>query len=102
MTPSKTSFIHALSIAAVLACAAPLSAMAADAQQQAPDTTPTAASPAEDAFKAADANHDSALSKEEVKSLPGIASQFSTLDKNADGVLSYDEFQAGLKPASSK
>lgn len=99
MTKSKT-FIHALSIAAVLACAAPLSAMAAEAQ--APDATPPAASPAEEAFKVADANRDSALSKEEVKSLPGIASQFSTLDKNADGVLSYDEFQAGLKPAPSK
>jgi len=99
MTTSKT-FIHALSIAAVLACATPLSAMAAEAQ--APDATAPAASPAEEAFKVADANHDPDLAKEGDQSPPGHPPPFPPLDKNTDGVLSYDEFQAGLKPTSSK
>jgi hypothetical protein len=98
MTQRKTSFVHALVIAAAAAASTlPMSAMAADAQ--APAAEQPTASPAEEAFKRADVNHDATLTKEEAKTMPGIASQFSELDKNADGVLSYDEFQSALKPA---
>lgn len=95
MTP--TSPLHALAITAMLACATPLSAMAAEEQAPANQTAP---SRVEEAFKAADNNHDQALSKDEAKTFPAISAQFSELDKNADGVLSYEEFQNGLKPAT--
>jgi len=50
----------------------------------------------ETTFGRADANGDGKVSKEEAAKLPAIASRFDELDKNKDGVLSIEEFAAGL------
>ena len=51
---------------------------------------------AEASFGRADANGDGKVSKEEAAKLPAIAARFDELDKNKDGVLSPEEFAAGL------
>lgn len=49
-------------------------------------------------FDDADANHDAQLSFEELTAvLPEVTrAQFEALDRNADGVLDYDEFELGV------
>jgi Ca2+-binding EF-hand superfamily protein len=46
------------------------------------------------AFKKADKNSDGKLSRDEVSSLPAIATKFDDLDKNKDGALDMSEFSA--------
>ena len=68
-------------------------------QPNQPSPQPAADDPAQAAFKAADANKDGQLSREESAKLPVIASRFAELDKNKDGQLSWDEFKAGYRAA---
>jgi nucleoid-associated protein YgaU len=75
--------------AAAAALAVALASMPIAAQQ--------ATSPAEAAFKRADANGDGKLSKEEAARLPAIAAKFDELDKDKDGALSMSEFMAGYE-----
>ncbi len=49
---------------------------------------------AADAFGVLDTNSDSALSKEEASSLPGLLENWEALDSNADDRLSKYEFQS--------
>jgi hypothetical protein len=49
---------------------------------------------AADAFSVLDTNSDSALSKEEASSLPGLVENWEVLDANADDRLSFNEFQS--------
>jgi Ca2+-binding EF-hand superfamily protein len=46
-------------------------------------------------FKAADANGDGLLSKEEATAIPMLARRFDRLDTNQDGMLSPEEIEAG-------
>ena len=50
-------------------------------------------------FTELDTNRDNALSAVEAVELPGIASQWSELDKDGDGQLSTDEYTAYQMPA---
>ena len=54
-----------------------------------------APTPAEAAFKRADANSDGKLSKDEAARLPAIAAKFDELDRDKDGFLTMAEFTAG-------
>jgi len=56
---------------------------------------------AADAFSVLDTNSDSALSKEEASSLPGLVENWAALDANADDRLSVNEFQSYAKSSGS-
>ena len=49
------------------------------------------------AFTQADKNADHALSMEEARSLPAVAEQFQTIDRNGDGKISLAEFTSAMK-----
>lgn len=53
-------------------------------------------------FNKIDKDQDGKLSKEEAKTLPGVAERFDELDKNKDGYLSLDEFNSAIKPDAAK
>ena len=79
--------------------AAPAATQPSAQQPNQPSPQPAADDTAQAAFKAADANKDGQLSREESAKLPVIASRFAELDKNKDGQLSWDEFKAGYRAA---
>lgn len=78
---------------------APAATQPSAQQPNQPSPQPAADDTAQAAFKAADANKDGQLSREESAKLPVIASRFAELDKNKDGQLSWDEFKAGYRAA---
>jgi len=87
---------------------------AAQAQTEAPAGTPTPAAPAaaatpapsaapaaqdnpvRTAFKRVDANADARLSRDEAAALPAVAEKFAQLDKDGDGAITLEEFEAGV------
>ena len=66
---------------------------------QQPGPMPLGSDPSEAAFKAADTNKDGVLSRDEAAKLPTLAPRFDELDKNKDGVPSFEEFRAGWRGA---
>lgn len=58
-------------------------------------TTQTAQATIQAAFRRADANQDGRLSPAEAASFPAIGNRFKELDRDRDGSLSVEEFQAG-------
>jgi hypothetical protein len=69
------------------------------AQQQQQPAQPAQDDAAQAAFKGADTNKDSLLSREESAKLPVISSRFAELDKNKDGQLTWEEFKTGYRAA---
>jgi len=59
------------------------------------NSTQTAQANIQAAFHRADANQDGRLSPAEAASFPAIGNRFKELDKDRDGSLSAEEFQAG-------
>lgn len=51
-------------------------------------------------FAEIDRNHDGAIDAREAGPIPDLAALFNTLDKNQDGVLSEQEFNAASTPLS--
>ena len=89
----NTPRIHVRHVLAVT-----LTTLALSAQAQgtaAPADTMPAANASAAAFTRADANADGKLTREEAARMPAIASKFSELDKDKDGVLNAAEFEAG-------
>lgn len=95
--PLVAATATALLIAAGLAHAQATSnpPSAAGTQAQAPAAKDSAA--IETAFSKADADRDTKLTKKELAAMPEILAKFDVLDKNKDGVLSLQEFAAGMK-----
>ena len=84
--------IAALTLASAF-IAAPMLSQAQSTPSAAPQQGGAKMSAA-DAFKAADANGDGKLSKEELAAVPSMASKFDAIDKDKDGSISMAEFTA--------
>jgi Ca2+-binding EF-hand superfamily protein len=93
----------AFALAAGAQTAAAPATQAADAQQ-APSAAQSDSAIVKAAFKRADANGDGKLSREEAAALPAVAEKFTQLDKNSDGFIAADEFEAGVttQPPATK
>ena len=93
--------LSALALAAGAQTAAAPATQAADAQQGAAQSDSAIVKAA---FKRADANSDAKLSREEAAALPAVAEKFTQLDKNSDGFITSDEFEAGVttQPPATK
>lgn len=97
--PTLTTFARV-----TFASLALVAAVGAQAQAQAPQSPATGtAAPAagsqatvDAAFKQADTDRDGKLSGAELSQIPALASKLAELDKNKDGVVSSDEFSAGV------
>lgn len=83
---------------APLLVVAALSAQAQTATPSSPTPAPTDAEKAtlDAAFKQADVDKDGKLSNAELVQIPVLATQFAALDKNRDGYITPDEFNAGV------
>lgn len=93
-----TSKILSTSIAALFASVLTTTSIAADLAEAAADAkaaaADTAAEAATGAFSSLDANADGMISAEEAQSNPALMESWSSVDKNADGQLDASEFSA--------
>ena len=86
--------------ASLSALALGTSDQAADAAKDAPAASAKDIAAVQAAFKRADVNSDSKLSREEATSLPAVAEKFTQLDKDADGFINAEEFTTGVTAAA--
>ena len=93
---SLTKLAVAASLAALALGASAQTAGATQAADNAQGAAKADGATVKAAFKRADANSDGKLSREEAAALPAVAEKFTQLDKDNDGQITADEFEAGV------
>lgn len=93
---TKSFATRALAVAALTAAAFGVQAQTTQPTPGATDAKGTDALAA--AFKRADANQDSKLTREEAARIPAVADKFDSYDKDKDGQLSMEELSSAMTP----